>query len=70
MAWAVFDGHSGWQTADLLKRQLLPFVRRSLGQIKSPSNKESIPEEFVQRTIIQGLVNLDNSNFRAALDAN
>lgn len=26
MAWGVFDGHAGWQTAALLQKQLLPFV--------------------------------------------
>ncbi|ESZ97471.1 pyruvate dehydrogenase [Sclerotinia borealis F-4128] len=28
MAWAVFDGHAGWQTADLLEKQLLSIAER------------------------------------------
>ncbi|KAI9049085.1 hypothetical protein LZ554_006933 [Drepanopeziza brunnea f. sp. 'monogermtubi'] len=35
MAWGVFDGHAGWQTAALLQKQLLPFVRYSLGTIEA-----------------------------------
>jgi pyruvate dehydrogenase phosphatase len=38
LEWAVFDGHSGWQTADLLTKQLLPFVRRKLSEAKPASN--------------------------------
>ncbi len=68
MAWAVFDGHAGWQTADLLKKQLLSFVRYSLSLVKSPSNEESISEELVQRAIIKGFVNLDDSIIKTALD--
>lgn len=69
MAWAVFDGHLGWQTADLLRRQLLPFVRRSLGQVKPLSNEESTPEDsVVQRAIKQGFMGLDDSIFQTALD--
>jgi pyruvate dehydrogenase phosphatase len=68
MAWAVFDGHAGWQTAELLKRQLLPFVRHSLSQVKSASKEESVPEEVVQQAIIKGFVNLDDSIMKAALD--
>ncbi|KAI0480283.1 phosphatase 2C-like domain-containing protein [Xylariaceae sp. FL0804] len=36
MAWAVFDGHCGWQLSDLLTRQLMPFVRRALADIPIP----------------------------------
>lgn len=68
MAWAVFDGHVGWQTADLLKKQLLPFVRHSLSQVKSASNEESVPEEVVQRAIMKGFVDLDDSIIKTALD--
>lgn len=69
MAWGVFDGHSGWETAELLRKQLLPFVRHSLHQAKSPSNKESVPEDSVQRAIKQGFLNFDRSIFSAALDS-
>lgn len=68
MAWAVFDGHSGRQTAELLKKQLLPFVRHSLSQVKPPSNEESLPEELVQRAIIKGFLNLDDSIVKKAPD--
>lgn len=69
MAWGVFDGHIGWQTSDLLKRKLLPFVQHSLGQVKSSSNNGSLREELVQRAIIQGFLNLDDCIFKTALDS-
>ena len=68
MAWAVFDGHSGWQTAELLKKQLLPFVRHSLSQVKPPSNEGFLPEELVQRAITKGFVSLDDSIIKTALN--
>lgn len=66
MAWAVFDGHSGWQTADLLERQLLPFVRRRLEQAQLDSGIGS--DEVVQEAVKQGFTDLDASIFGTALD--
>ncbi len=67
MAWAVFDGHAGSQTADLLQKQLLTYVRHSLSQVKSASIGESIPEEVVHGAIRKGFVNLDDSIIQTAL---
>jgi len=61
MAWAVLDGHAGWQTADLLEKQLLPFVRHSLSQVGSPLGEGSVSDELVQRAITKGFMNLDKS---------
>ncbi|KAH8427422.1 PP2C family serine/threonine-protein phosphatase [Aspergillus melleus] len=66
MAWAVFDGHLGCQTAELLKYHLLPFVRHSLSQVTPPSTGESLPEDMVQRAIQKGFVKLDDSIIKAA----
>ncbi|KAI1398455.1 protein serine/threonine phosphatase 2C [Hypoxylon fuscum] len=33
-AWGVFDGHCGWQLSNILTKQLIPYVRRSLGTAK------------------------------------
>lgn len=66
MAWAVFDGHSGWQTADLLQRQLLPFVRRRLEQAQLTSGVRS--DGIIQETVKQGFADLDAFIFRTALD--
>lgn len=38
VALALFDGHAGWQTADFLDKNLVPFVQHSLGRMKPPSN--------------------------------
>ncbi|KAJ6019079.1 hypothetical protein N7522_001146 [Penicillium canescens] len=67
MAWAVFDGHAGWQTADLLTRKLLPFVRRSLHEVKSQSNEKSVPDELVQQAIMKAFVDLDDLIVKEAL---
>jgi pyruvate dehydrogenase phosphatase len=67
MAWAVFDGHAGWQTAALLEKQLLPYVLRTLRQIKAPSNAEYVPEDLVQQAIVEAFMSLDNSIIKTAL---
>lgn len=66
MAWAVFDGHSGLQTSELLKKELLPFVRHSLSQIKPVLTSNTVPEELVHRAIIEGFTNLDDSIIKTA----
>ena len=35
MFWGIFDGHVGWYTSDLLKRQLIPYVVRELSNLYS-----------------------------------
>ncbi|KAE8168479.1 phosphatase 2C-like domain-containing protein [Aspergillus tamarii] len=68
MAWAVFDGHAGWQTAELLKDQLLPFVRHSLSQVKSASSgEEPIPDEELHHAITKAFVDLDDSIIKTAM---
>ena len=61
MTRAFFDGHAGWQTADLLKKQHLPFVRHSLSHAKSAAGEESVSNEVVQNAIVKGFVSLDDS---------
>lgn len=34
MAWAVFDGHCGWQLSTLPTKQLVPFVKKALQEFK------------------------------------
>ncbi|OQD77926.1 hypothetical protein PENDEC_c002G01517 [Penicillium decumbens] len=67
MAWAVFDGHAGWQTADLLQKQLLPFVRHSLSQAK-PSSEGHASETSVQDAITLGFLALDDYTVKTALE--
>ncbi|KAL4787055.1 protein serine/threonine phosphatase 2C [Aspergillus varians] len=67
MAWGVFDGHSGWETAELLKRQLLPFVRHGFLSQDRPSSEEVSREEVVQRAIVKGFMGLDDSIINTAL---
>lgn len=38
---SVFDGHGGWQVAHYLERELLPTVRRNLGEQQSCENKSA-----------------------------
>ncbi|KAI1204230.1 phosphatase 2C-like domain-containing protein [Annulohypoxylon truncatum] len=65
MAWAIFDGHSGWQTAYLLEKQLLPIVRHKLGQVKAESKKESM-WKVVQRAIKEAFKKTDDAMMNAA----
>lgn len=51
----------------MLKKQLLPFVRHSLGQIQPTSTESPVPDELVQRAIIKGFLNLDDSIVKTAL---
>lgn len=44
-------------------------MQHSLGQVKSSSNNGPLPEELVQRAIIQGFLNLDDCIFKTALDS-
>jgi pyruvate dehydrogenase phosphatase len=59
MAWAVFDGHAGWQTADLLEKQLLPLVQENLCEIRL--NTVAPSTESTQRAITKAFVDLDSS---------
>ena len=68
MAWAVFDGHAGWQTADLLEKQLLPFVRYYLDQVKSAINQQPAAVEVLQAAVKRAFVSLDNSIMNTAQD--
>lgn len=68
MAWGVFDGHSGAQTAELLKEKLLPFVRYELSQVGPSVDEESLSDELVQRAIAKGFLNLDDSIIKTAVE--
>ncbi|RAH47530.1 PP2C family serine/threonine-protein phosphatase [Aspergillus brunneoviolaceus CBS 621.78] len=71
MAWAVFDGHAGWQTAELLKNQLVPSVRHSLSQVTPiPDVNQSVAGEYtVPCAISNAFVDLDDAIFKTALEA-
>ncbi|CAD0107979.1 unnamed protein product [Aureobasidium uvarum] len=66
MAWAVFDGHAGWQTADLLEKQLLPLVQQYLHQAKLTSETQSKYTELTQHTITKAFMDFDNSIIETA----
>ncbi|KAH0396672.1 protein serine/threonine phosphatase 2C, partial [Aureobasidium melanogenum] len=61
MAWAVFDGHAGWQTADLLEKQLVPLVQQYLRQATLAFGEKSGYKEAIQHAITQAFVDLDSS---------
>ncbi|KAI0435924.1 putative pyruvate dehydrogenase [Xylaria telfairii] len=70
MAWGIFDGHSGWQTSDLLTQQLLPFVRHSLSQVSATASKDgTVPDETVQHAIKKAFVDLDDSIIKTGAGA-
>lgn len=67
MAWAVLDGHSGWQTADLLEKRLVPAVQSRLSQMTQMTPGESIRDESIQRAIMEAFVNLDDDIVKPAV---
>ncbi|EAQ83605.1 hypothetical protein CHGG_10009 [Chaetomium globosum CBS 148.51] len=69
-AWAIFDGHVGWQTADLLEKQLLPFMRHSLAQAKPDLGEGSAATDgAVQDAIIRAFVRLDDALMKKVSEA-
>lgn len=66
MAWAVFDGHAGWQTADLLEKQLVPLVQRYLRQASLALGEQSGYKEAVQHAMTKAFVDLDSSIVKTA----
>ncbi|KAG9602611.1 protein serine/threonine phosphatase 2C, partial [Aureobasidium melanogenum] len=66
MAWAVFDGHAGWQTADLLEKQLVPLVQKYLRQATLTFSEKSGYKEAIQHAITKAFVNLDSSLIETA----
>lgn len=53
MAWAVFDGHCGWQTSNLLTKQLMPFVQKSLRDIGKPNPTDADIQQALQTAFTQ-----------------
>ncbi|KIA75519.1 pyruvate dehydrogenase [Aspergillus ustus] len=66
MAWAVFDGHLGRQTADVLQRELIGYVSRRINALQ-PS--EITDDGAIQRAIVQGFTDLDEAIFATAMSA-
>jgi pyruvate dehydrogenase phosphatase len=69
MAWGVFDGHLGPQTADVLARSLLDSVSRRLRGLQSLNEGSAISNEAIQRAISRAFVDLDEDIFTTALSA-
>ncbi|KAI1867028.1 hypothetical protein JX265_007604 [Neoarthrinium moseri] len=66
MAWGVFDGHCGWQTSNLLTRQLLPYVQRTLHDLTPDSGVVS--DEAIQGAIAAAFRELDDALVKGAKD--
>lgn len=63
MAWGVFDGHVGWQMADLLTRHLIPYVRRGLRAAAGPGGPS---DEAIDAGIKAGFTELDDKLVKTA----
>lgn len=67
MAWAVFDGHCGWQMSDLLTRELVPAVRRALNGFSAlPSLTSKEFEEIIHRALKSAFTGLDDRLVKTA----
>ncbi|PSS00846.1 phosphatase 2C-like domain-containing protein [Coniella lustricola] len=69
LAWALFDGHAGWRTADFLEKNLIPSVQHGLSQIKPPSGGETAPERTLHGAIMKAFADLDKLIMKTAEDA-
>ncbi|ERS98547.1 hypothetical protein HMPREF1624_05332 [Sporothrix schenckii ATCC 58251] len=69
-AWAVLDGHAGWQTAELLSRALVPGVRDSLNDAAAAESRTSVfmNQAVVQQAITKAFVDLDNRIIKTAAE--
>ncbi|KAL1865937.1 hypothetical protein VTK73DRAFT_4999 [Phialemonium thermophilum] len=68
MAWAVLDGHSGPQTAQALKKNLLPFVQRELDILK-PRRHWPVPTYEIRQALRRAFLLLDHAIIDTALEA-
>lgn len=66
MAWAVLDGHSGPQTAELLRAQLLPMVKDHLQRLMSSANGSSVSEREVECAVVRAFLELDHEIIQTA----
>ncbi|KAK3938146.1 PP2C-like protein [Diplogelasinospora grovesii] len=57
MAWGVFDGHLGAQTAEALSRHLIPYVHHFL---KKATSAEVLDDAVVHRAIKHAFMELDD----------
>ncbi|KAJ0422835.1 pyruvate dehydrogenase [Aspergillus carlsbadensis] len=66
MAWGVFDGHLGPQTADVLASELLGCVSRRLSGIQPLNKGTQLEDKAIQHAISRGFVDLDEDIFATA----
>ncbi|KAL3462908.1 phosphatase 2C-like domain-containing protein [Aspergillus heterothallicus] len=71
MAWGIFDGHLGRQTADVLQHELLGYVSRRLNALapRDQASKTGVANEAIQRAISRGFTDLDEAIFASAMAA-
>ncbi|KAH9900408.1 protein phosphatase 2C-like domain-containing protein [Xylariomycetidae sp. FL2044] len=65
MAWAVFDGHCGWQLSDLLTRHLVPYVTRALADAKAKDG-DTPPEASIQQALKTAFTTVDDALVKTA----
>lgn len=68
MSWAVLDGHSGPQTAELLRAWLLPMVHHSLQKLMPSASGSSVSEQAIQCAIVKAFLDLDRAIINIAED--
>ncbi|KAI1174663.1 putative pyruvate dehydrogenase [Nemania sp. FL0916] len=67
IAWGIFDGHNGWETADFLARHLLSFVRQKLSECMD--FQRGYQPSDVEYAMISGFYALDRSITKSASSA-
>lgn len=66
MAWAVFDGHCGWQLSTLLTKQLMPFVQKALQDVKQLHPGRPPSDEAIRGALESAFRTLDDELVKSA----
>lgn len=62
LVWGVFNGHGGWETAELLARNLPRFVQQSLQSLQPGAHSD-----LVMQAVVESFMNLDDALVKTAL---
>ncbi|KAJ5748993.1 uncharacterized protein N7511_010689 [Penicillium nucicola] len=69
LAWAVFDGHGGPQTADCLTRNLLFFVSHHLSHFKKSCTNGYFPNRLIKQALTNAFLDCDKQILKNAVEA-
>ncbi|KAJ8126115.1 hypothetical protein O1611_g7521 [Lasiodiplodia mahajangana] len=60
MAWGLFDGYNGWETADILQKYIMSFVNRRLQTAFQMQEMRPLSDDVIENAMIMGFKDLDD----------